>query len=114
VTAAVSTRSPRHERGVPPLQALTLAFATARLTRLVVEDELTHPVREKILVQATKGRTAWQFTDELINCPACVSVWAGAGTLVAEQSGIGRFLVRVLALSQAALLVRTVTERIER
>jgi len=92
---------------------LILALATARLTQLVVDDTITEPVRDAI--GARPGDEAWSnVLDEVVNCHACTSVWAGAGILVAEQTGVGRFLVRVLALSQAALAVKAVIERIDR
>jgi hypothetical protein len=86
---------------------LILALATARLTQLVVDDTITEPVRESVGAK-------FPVLDEIVNCHACTSVWAGAGILVAEQTGVGRFLVRVLALSQAALAVKAVIERIDR
>jgi hypothetical protein len=89
-----------------------LGLATARLTQLVVDDEITSPVREA--VQARVDNPIWDQVDTAINCHACTSVWAGAGVLTAEQIGFGRFLIRVLALSQLALTVKSVIERIDR
>lgn len=119
------------------LDLTVLGLAAARLTQLVVEDEITRPIREAVQRRSIKefqpvrdGRLVveplgkheipqpvqpWDAIDTLINCPACTSVWTGAGVLTAEQAGpVGRFLVRVLALSQAALAVQAVIERIER
>lgn len=98
------------------MKSLILALATTRLTQLAVEDEITRPVRDAIDRWATDAEE-FSFRErvaELSECPACMSIWAGAGILVAEQTGIGRFLVRVLALSQATLAVKTVIERIDR
>lgn len=109
-----------------------MSLATARLTQLVVDDEITGPVRAaidsraiselpdtrtisgKLVVPPSAQNRAWSVLDEIVNCHACSSVWAGAGVLIAEQTGVGRFLVRVLALSQAALAVKAVIERIDR
>jgi hypothetical protein len=98
------------------MKHLILALATARLTQLVVDDEITAPVREAIGEKAEEQTFQGPFDvlSEIVNCHACTSVWAGAGILVAEQTGVGRFLVRVLALSQAALAVKAVIERIDR
>jgi Protein of unknown function (DUF1360) len=95
------------------MRALILSLATARLTQLVVDDAITDPIREQI-AQANDNPSPWSVLDEIVNCHACTSVWAGAGILVAEQTGVGRFLVRVLALSQTALAVKSVIERIDR
>jgi hypothetical protein len=98
------------------VKALVMSLAAARLTQLVVDDTITEPVREAIEKKADAGPPSmfWERVNEGVNCHACTSVWAGAGILVAEQTGVGRFLVRVLALSQAALAVKAVIERIDR
>jgi hypothetical protein len=98
------------------MKALILSLATARLTQLIVDDEITQPIRDRV---DSWGENAPQNSlpervDTAINCHACTSTWAGAGILVAEQTGVGRFLVRVLALSQAALAIKAVIERIDR
>lgn len=96
------------------MKHLILALAAARLTQLVVDDSITEPVRDKIENLAADS-PVWGKVDDAVNCHACTSVWAGGGVLVAEQAGpVGRFLVRVLALSQAALAVKSVIERIDR
>jgi hypothetical protein len=102
------------------LDSAILGLATARLTQLVVDDEITEPIRmavrrgyENAEVESAK-ESALDQVDTAINCHACTSVWAGASVLIAEQSGVGRFLVRVLALSQAALAVKSLIERIDR
>jgi hypothetical protein len=98
------------------MKALILSLAAARLTQLVVDDTITDPLRTK-LADAAKADPNYgpkDVLDEIVNCHACTSIWAGAGILVAEQTGVGRFLVRVLALSQAALTVKAVIERIDR
>lgn len=103
------------------LKLAVLGLAAARLTQLVVDDEITSPVRDHIRALSENEEypsarwTALDKLDTAINCHACTSVWAGGGVLVAEQAGpVGRFLVRALALSQAALAVKSVIERIDR
>ncbi|HEX8321626.1 DUF1360 domain-containing protein [Longimicrobium sp.] len=106
--------------GVTPLQALTLGLATARLTQLVVDDEITEPGRKAVrrayqaAAPGSQRETALDLADTVLNCHACSSVWAGGAVVTAELTGVGRFLVRVLALSQAALAVKAVIERIDR
>lgn len=99
------------------MKALILALATARLTQLVVDDEITRALRNRLeaAVKADSSYTWKDVLDEIVNCHACTSVWAGAGILAAERLGpVGRFLARTLALSQAALLAKSVIERIDR
>lgn len=57
-----------------PATLLVGALAVHRLTRLVTEDEVTRPVRERVQDAAPEGRLAY-----LLTCPWCVSVWIGAG-----------------------------------
>lgn len=100
------------------LDLVIRGMAVARLTQLVVEDEITSPIRDKVdeLAKASgKYEGPWNPVDTAINCSACTSVWAAGGVLTAEAAGpVGRFLVKVLALSQAALTLRAVIERIDR
>jgi hypothetical protein len=105
---------------VNALKLTVLGLAAARLTRLVVDDEITAPVRDKIYDLRTPGpgrrfTSAWDKVDDAVNCHACTSVWAGAAVTVAEHGGpVGRFLVRTLALSQAALAVKALIDKVER
>jgi len=112
------------------LKLTILGLAAARLTRLVVEDEITEPIRQRIQRRAVADvevgtgplgsnllvpHAFWDKVDTAVNCHACTSVWAGGGVLAAESAGpVGRFLVRALALSQSALLVKAVIDRIDR
>jgi len=108
------------------LKLTVLGLAAARLTRLVVDDEITEPLRRRIQAQAETAEYAppparnvlsnlKEGLDTAVNCHACTSVWAGGGVLAAESAGpVGRFLVRALALSQSALLVKAVIDRIDR
>lgn len=63
--------------------ALTVgALAVHRLTRLVVDDEVSAPLRE--WAQGAKEDTpvAWRERTRLgylVACPWCVSMWAAAG-----------------------------------
>lgn len=50
---------------------LLLTLASARVTRLVVTDGITRPIRKYIVLKY--GVDGW-LTD-LVHCPFCVSVW---------------------------------------
>jgi hypothetical protein len=45
------------------------------------------------------------WANYLVNCPRCVSVWAGAAILAGQHIRPVRPLIKALALSQAALVV---------
>ena len=60
-------------------------LATVRLTRLVLDDTITEPLREKAmdaLIRTGEERPEVKpITDKLeyfLSCPWCVSVWTGA------------------------------------
>lgn len=91
-------------------------LAVQRLAQLLAEDTLTDPVRKRINDWAGDAPPL-SFKDQvatLAQCRACASVWASAGILIASRFRVGRFLVRVLAGSAAALLVGGVKDRLER
>jgi hypothetical protein len=80
-------------------------LAARRLTQLITEDEITKPLREPILTWGERHEEGtWQDrVAYLVSCPACSSVWAAAGILIARRIPYVRHLVPVLAISQATL-----------
>lgn len=83
------------------LDLLVDSMATWRLTRLVVEDKITEPIREQV---AQAGPTLAYG----IECPACVSVWAA----LAISTGLVPRKVRVaLAMSAVVLAVKWADEQ---
>lgn len=68
-------------------------IACIRLTDLVVDDEVTRPVREWVGERWLGGRLAF-----LLSCKRCTSVWAAAVVTL-----LPRRAYTVLALSQATI-----------
>lgn len=98
------------------MNPVVTVLAVHRLTQLLAEDTLTDPIRIRINDWA-EGAPTHSFKDQvatLAQCRACMSVWSAAGILIASRSGVGRFLVRVLAGSGSALLLGAARDRIER
>jgi hypothetical protein len=60
-----------------PLQLALAALAVFRMTRLLVEDEVTRPARERVTTWAggTAERHAHPATAYFVTCPWCVSFW---------------------------------------
>jgi len=56
-----------------PVALAVGGLAVHRLTRLLVEDKITEPVRERLSANA-EGRLAY-----FVTCPWCVSMWVAAG-----------------------------------
>lgn len=89
------------------IDLLLQMLAAKRLTQLVVEDEITRPLREPVLQWGEKHEEGtWQDRIAyLVSCPACSSVWAAAAILTLGRFRPGRYLVSVLAVSQATLAI---------
>lgn len=85
-----------------PVTLAVGALAVHRLTRLVVADTITEPVRDRIRDRAPEGRLAYFLT-----CPWCVSVWVGAGwaLLAAAAPGVAVPAGAALAWSSVAGLL---------
>jgi hypothetical protein len=93
-----------------------LVLATQRLTQLVVEDDITRPLRIAVSRWA-QGHDEFSFRERVdfaLNCGACASVYAGAAVLLADRFTVGRALLRVLSASAAALAAKAVVEKLER
>ena len=68
-----------------PLQVATDAIATYRLTKLVIDDEITREAREWAYVNLQKlPAPLANKVEYLLGCPWCVSIWA-AGVLLAVR-----------------------------
>jgi hypothetical protein len=71
--------------------------ATRRLTSIITEEEISRPMREWVSEHLSGSKLEY-----LVNCPHCVSVWAGA----AIGSGIvPRWAKLALALSASNQVV---------
>lgn len=58
------------------------ALATYRLTKLVIDDYITEPLRDK--VYAKFGDPADSKVSYLVTCPWCVSIYIGIGVVAAR------------------------------
>lgn len=83
-----------------------LSLATYRATVLVIEDEITSPVRDKVFEKFPPQSTKLGY---LLTCPWCVSIWAGAGLLALEYAApqIGNSVQKVLAASAVTGMINT-------
>lgn len=98
------------------LAGLVMAGATARLTALVAQDEITAPVRERVIAWASAhpDGSLPERLGYLVDCRACASIWAALAVTGIWASGRGgRALVGVLALSQGTLMLSSVLDRLE-
>jgi uncharacterized membrane protein YoaK (UPF0700 family) len=56
------------------------ALCTYRLSTLIVVDELTNPMRLRVITWATKHKHP--MVSKWINCVWCVSIWIGGGVVL--------------------------------
>lgn len=87
------------------IHLLLLALATFRLTRLIIEDQIFEPVRNRIWAKyPPTTQIGYLFT-----CPWCVSIWAGslltAGYILIPTITLA--IALVLSLSAAVGLLYT-------
>lgn len=71
------------------MDLLVDAVATYRLTRLVVQDDITAPLRAKVRHAAMRQIDSPGIAskiDTLISCPWCVSMWIAGGVYVARRA----------------------------
>lgn len=64
------------------LELVVDALATYRLTRLIVEDEIAAPVRNRVWEQFDPADSKVGY---LLTCPWCVSIWVGAAVVAARR-----------------------------
>lgn len=82
-------------------------FAGHRLTRLVTEDVITSPIREKIFKKYPPTQESWSYA---LTCPWCASIWLSFGIVIFRRvfPEVWNPIAEGLALSSAASLI---TER---
>lgn len=81
------------------------ALATARLTRLIVEDRVPFgPIRDRL---EERGG----YLGELVSCPWCSSMWLAAGVVAVRRYRWWRPVALALAFSEVAGLAATWVER---
>lgn len=98
------------------MNPVVLVLATQRFTQLVTEDEIARPIRERVdrWAKGAEDFTLPERIATLIECSACMSIWSGAGILLVSRFRVGRFLIGVLAVSQASLIFAEGLRRLER
>lgn len=82
-----------------PLELAVSALATYRLTKLVVDDKITEDLREKVFERY--GDPSVSKVSYLVQCPWCVSVYAGVLVSLSRMiaPGAAKLLLESLAFS---------------
>lgn len=92
------------------LDLLVDGLAAYRLTRLVVEDTITAPIREKIFEKYPPSPDSWSYA---LTCTYCASMWVGAGIVATRVVAprAWRAAALGLALSGVVSLIQSREER---
>ena len=88
---------------------LVNSLAAARITRLIVEDEVADPFRK----WAFKVDPQSKHIGFIVTCHACTSVWAGLLLHVAPRWVIPRRVREALAVSELTLLMKAGRDKVE-
>lgn len=57
------------------MNLLILSLASYRVTRLLVRDTLTEPIRVWLGKRASSQRLFWWFLAEIFHCSHCMGMW---------------------------------------
>lgn len=88
---------------------LVNSLAAARITRLIVEDEVAEPLRKL----AFKVDPESKHVGFIVTCHACSSVWAGLLLYVAPNWIIPKRVREALAVSELTLLIKAGRDKVE-
>ncbi len=87
-------------------EAIATALATKRMTRLMVDDEILSDARDLFWARYPPDTHKLGY---LMTCHACSSVWAAA---FVTSRLVPSYVRNVLALSEAALLLQAVEDKL--
>lgn len=81
------------------------ALATHRLVKLVTDDVITAPLREKIFEKYPPQEDSWSYA---LTCPWCAGIWIAAGVVAARRLLPKAWapVAELLALSSAAGVIQ--------
>lgn len=91
------------------VEILLACGAAARLTRLVVEDTITEPVRVGLVRAASRvSAGVGRLLAGLLGCQWCAGVWVAAGVVAGWwllPSGVWTVAATVLSVAQAVGMI---------
>lgn len=98
------------------IRVLIMFLAARRLTSLVVEDEITRSLREKIVEKFPPETTKIGY---LVTCTKCVSVWAAVVIVALDRAGrselrwrsLTQSMLDTLALSEITIVADEIARR---
>ncbi|AKJ72546.1 hypothetical protein PP301_gp008 [Gordonia phage GMA2] len=83
------------------LRYAVMALAAHRITTLIIEDEISSPIRDRVL-----DSTDNYMVRYLLTCHKCMSVWSAFVVILLGHGSLGRVLLNTMALSEAAILIQ--------
>lgn len=88
--------------------AVVSVLATKRLVRLIVDDTVLQPVRDRVWEVDPPARHRLGY---VLTCHSCSSVWAAGAVMIARRSSIGRLICNTLAVSEAVMMIVEAAQR---
>jgi Protein of unknown function (DUF1360) len=87
------------------LVLLVYALAHARVTGLVVADEITRPLRDAVLRRLDDTRATHRLVAYLLSCAWCFGLWSAAPVAVVAvcHAGVSLWHVPAVALAMSFL-----------
>jgi peptidoglycan/LPS O-acetylase OafA/YrhL len=89
---------------------IVATLTVARVTRLLVDDQLTTGYRRWVIQRW--GDLSWQ--SYLAHCPWCTSIWVALPTMPAAVIWPNKWVVAALAVPAASLVTGLISEIIDR
>jgi peptidoglycan/LPS O-acetylase OafA/YrhL len=89
------------------ISLVVASLAVARLTRLLVDDQLTIGLKRWAIRKW--GDTSWQ--SYLVHCPWCVSVWIALPVMPVATLWPSRWLIAALSVPAASMVAGLLVDR---
>jgi len=86
---------------------IVAGLAVARLTRFVIDDQLTIGLRRAVIRKW--GEDSWQ--SYLAHCPWCVSVWIALPVMPVAVLWPNRWVVAALSIPAASMMAGLLVDR---
>jgi Protein of unknown function (DUF1360). len=92
------------------LVLIVAVLATARVTRLLVEDRITSSYRAWVVRKRGENSLASYF----VHCPWCMSIWISAAIMPIAVAWPNRWVLGVLSVPAASYLTGFIAAREDR
>jgi hypothetical protein len=96
--------------GVLILSMVVAVLAATRVTRLLVEDQLTSPYRRWVV--ARWGPLSWQ--SDLVHCPWCTGMWVSMAMMPPAVIWPNIWVVAAYSVPAASMIIGIIHQLLDR